>query len=67
MVNFKKHYIINHANVSWNYRITLYDIFNKLSTDDLISIFNIYTKLWIQWPCLSFAVEILEDRWILDR
>lgn len=67
MVSFKEKYKITPENVWGNYRGILYKIFDKLSTDDLVSIFNIYTKLWIQWPCLSFAVEILEDRWVLDR
>lgn len=48
-------------------RTTLYCIFDKLSNDDLLQLIKIYTKLDIQWPCLSFALEILEDRWVFDR
>lgn len=59
----------NSKKESFNYfaRSTLYCIFDKLSNDDLLQIIKVYSKLDIQWPCLSFALEILEDRWVFYR
>lgn len=43
-------------------RPKLYKIFNKLSTDDLLTLIKICNTLDIKSFVLSFAIEILDDR-----
>lgn len=47
-------------------RPKLLKVFDKLSSDDLQLIVDVYAELWIQGPCLSFALEILEARDLIN-
>lgn len=48
-----------------NVRIELREIFDKLSTDDLWKMAKCLIRLNLVGFCLSYCLEILEDRWVL--